>query len=78
MRAALHEPLGMAADVCTKMLLLLKAVIEPEWDALRGAYEQVGKRHGAKLFVTEPLKPFLRILRRANLVRGKDGQPHHY
>ena len=75
-RAALHEPLGMAADVCTKMLLLLKAVIEPEWDALRGAYEQVGKRHGAKLFVTEPLKPFLRILRRANLVRGKDGQPH--
>lgn len=62
---------GFQMESLTKLLLLLKAVVEPEWEALKS----VNWSH-AKLFLPEPLASALSILRDHSLMLGRDGNRH--
>ena len=56
----------------TKMLLLLKAVVEPEWGGLQLDWKS------SKLFVPKRLSAALDILKDSNLLVGKDGTAMHH
>jgi hypothetical protein len=71
MRGSAQRPGSFALLSFTKLLLLLKAVIEPEWDGLKGVnWKQ------AKLFVPPALSDNLGLLRDHSLMHGARGTPH--